>query len=165
MIVTREWCMANSYLYKMNPVKNIVSKYISDGWVDPFAMEGSPADIKNGVNGEGAIDGLEFLKALKNESVSGCLFDPYDDFKKCLKAYSPKHNGTAGRAEYWSKCKDEIARIMKPSGIVISFCNDSNGIGKNRGFNIIEVMLLCHGACHKDSIVTVDKKEDYIFRL
>jgi hypothetical protein len=75
-----------------------------------------------------------------------------------LRRYTPKHGGTAGRAEYWARCKDELSRIVKPGGIAISFCWDSTGVGKRRGFSIIEVLLLCHGACHNDTIVTVEAK-------
>lgn len=168
MIVTREWCMPNIWTFKMVPARKIIYKYLTDNWVDPFAGETSPVDITNDIEDRGAkfnMDGLEFLKTLKDESIDGCLFDPPYSTEQCLRIYTPKHNGTAGRAEYWSKCKDEIARIIKPDGIVISFCWDSCGIGKNRGFEIIEIMLLNHGACHQDTIITVDKKENITLNL
>ena len=47
---------------------------------------------------------------------------------------------------------------MRIGGVVISFCWDSQGIGKKRGFEIIEIRLVCHGACHNDTIITVDRK-------
>lgn len=90
--------------------------------------------------------------------MAGVLFDPPYSVEQCLRRYTPKQGGTAGRAEYWAKCKDEIQRIIKPSGICISFCWDSTGIGKKRGFEIIEIVLLCHGACHNDTIITIDHK-------
>ena len=88
----------------------------------------------------------------------GILFDPPYSTEQCLRRYTPKHNGTAGRAEYWAKCKDEIARVLIPEGTAISFCWDGTGIGKKRGFEITEIMFLCHGACHNDTIVTIEKK-------
>ena len=103
------------------------------------------------------MDALDFLKSLSNYSRAGLLFDQPYSLEQCLRIYTPKQNGTAGRAEYWARCKDEIARIVKLGGIVVSFCWDSTGIGKKRGFEILEILLLCHGACHNDTIVTVEK--------
>jgi hypothetical protein len=103
------------------------------------------------------LDGLEFLKTLDDKSIHGVLFDPPYSVEQCLRRYTPKHNGTAGRAEYWARCKDEIKRIVMPGGLVMSFCWDSTGVGKGRNFEIIEIMLLCHGACHNDTIITIER--------
>ena len=62
------------------------------------------------------------------------------------------------KANYWSNQKDIISRIVKANGIVICFGYDSNGIGKNRGFELIEVLLVAHGGRHNDTIVTVERK-------
>ena len=59
---------------------------------------------------------------------------------------------------YWSECKKEIARICKKEGIVISFGWNSMGIGKNRGFNMIKVLLVPHGGSRNDTICTVEQK-------
>lgn len=145
----------------MKPVKTLFEKYqVGAGWADPFAGENSPAEFANDIEGRGnqyQMDALEFLKSLPDNSMNGCLFDPPYSVEQCLRRYTPKQGGTAGRAEYWAKCKDEIARIVKPEGLVISFCWDSTGIGKKRGFEIIEIVLLCHGACHNDTVITVDR--------
>lgn len=154
--------MPSIWTFTMKPVKALFEKYsVGTGFADPFAGENSPAEITNDIEGRGnkfSLDALEFLKGLKEDSVKGVLFDPPYSTEQCLRRYTPKHNGTAGRAEYWAKCKDEIARITQDDGIVISFCWDSCGIGKTRGFEIIEILLLCHGACHNDTIVTVERK-------
>lgn len=159
--ISRVWAMPNKWTFAGKPMKKIIAKYLTENWIDPFAGENSPAEITNDIEGRGAkyqMDALEFLKSLADNSADGCLFDPPYSTEQCLRLYTPKYKGTAGRAEYWAKCKDEIARVLKPKGIVISFCWDSCGVGKNRGFNMIEVMLVCHGACHNDTIVTVEKK-------
>lgn len=162
MKITREWTMPSIWTFSMKPIQTLFGKYgVGIGWIDPFAGENSPAEITNDIEGRGAkhqMDALEFLKSLSNNSACGALFDPPYSVEQCLRRYTPKQNGTAGRAEYWAKCEDEIARIVKPNGVVISFCWDSTGIGKRRGFEIIEIIMLCHGACHNDTIVTIDKK-------
>jgi len=160
--MNRIWVMPSIWTFKMKPVQNLFSKYnVGSGWLDPFAGENSPAEYANDIEGRGnkyQMDALNFLRTFNDSSVIGVLFDPPYSVEQCLRRYTPKHNGTAGRAEYWAKCKDEIARITKKDGMCISFCWDSTGIGKTRKFNIVEVLLLCHGACHNDTIVTVEKK-------
>lgn len=104
------------------------------------------------------MDGLEFLKTIPDNYVDGVLFDPPYSVEMCLRHYTTKHAGTAGRTEYWTLCKQEIARIVKPNGLCISFCWDSSGIGKKRGFEIEEIILLSHGGLHHDTIITVDRK-------
>jgi hypothetical protein len=166
MIVTREWAMPNKWTFTVKPMGQIIKKYINEKWIDPFAGENSPAEITNDIEGRGArftLDALVFLKRQPDKSANGCLFDPPYSTEQCLRRYTPKQGGTAGRAEYWAKCKDEIARILKPGAIVISFCWDSTGVGKKRGFEIIEIKLVCHGACHNDTIITVERKKPTLF--
>lgn len=62
------------------------------------------------------------------------------------------------QASYWSKQKDEIARILKPNGICISCGWNTNGVGKTRGFEQIEILLVAHGGNHNDTITTVERK-------
>ena len=57
-----------------------------------------------------------------------------------------------------SKIKDEIARKIRNGGLCISFGWNSSGLGKNRGFEIIEIMLIAHGGGHNDTICTVERK-------
>jgi len=144
----------------MKSVSSLLDRYgVGSGWADPFAGLYSPAEIRNDIEGRGneySLDALEFLRGLDGRSLDGVLFDPPYSVEQCLRRYTPKHGGTAGRAEYWGKCKDEIARVVKVGGRCISFCWDSVGVGKKRGFEIEEIMLICHGACHNDTIVTVD---------
>ena len=163
MELSRVWVMPSIWTFTMNPVQELFKKYkVGRGFADPFAGENSPAEITNDVEGRGnnfSLDALEFLKKMENNSLAGILFDPPYSTDQCLRKYTPKHNGTAGRAEYWAKCKDKIARITQNNGIVFSFCWDSCGMGKKRGFEIIEIMLLCHGACHNDTIITIERKQ------
>ena len=154
--------MPSKWTFKMPPVKDLFYSYnVGVGYVDPFAGENSPAEFTNDIEGRGnqsQIDGLEYLNQFKDNSVRGVLFDPPYSVEQCLRKYTPKFKGTAGRTEYWTQCKKEIARITRPGGRCFSFGWNSCGIGKKRGFEIIEILLLCHGACHNDTIIVVDKK-------
>lgn len=160
MQIERKWEMPNKHTFKMKAIAELLGQEMSGHWVDPFSGLYSPAQVRNDADSDkeadSHIDGLEFLKSLPDSSVDGVLFDPPYSVEQALRKYKPKHNGTAGRAEYWAKCKDEIARIVKVGGKVICFGWDSTGIGKTRHFELQRVLLLCHGACHNDTIVTVE---------
>ena len=60
---------------------------------------------------------------------------------------------------YFVKFKNEIARILKPNGICITCCWNTNGIGKKYGFEIDEILIVAHGGNHNDTLVTIEKKE------
>ena len=62
------------------------------------------------------------------------------------------------KSSYWSELKNEITRIMKKGGKVVSFGWTSQGMGKNRGFEITRILLVPHGGNHNDTICTVEVK-------
>jgi hypothetical protein len=106
-------------------------------------------------------DGCEFLKRFEASSIDGTLFDPpYSprQVAECYKSVGRAVTMEDTQARFWSKCKQEIARIMKFDGIAISCGWNSSGIGKTLGFELIELLLVCHGGQHNDTIVTVEKK-------
>ena len=146
----------------MKCVQSLLAKYVSGNFADPFAGLYSPATFRNDIeenrNATHKMDALDFLKSFDDKVLDGVLFDPPYSVEQCLRKYTPRFKGTAGRAEYWAKCKDEIKRIIIPGGLAISFCWDSTGMGKVRGFQIEEIVLVCHGACHNDTIITVERK-------
>ena len=64
------------------------------------------------------------------------------------------------QASFWGDLKKEIARVVKPGGLVITFGWNTNGIGKTKNFEIIEILLVAHGGNHNDTICVVEKKLD-----
>jgi hypothetical protein len=58
----------------------------------------------------------------------------------------------------WAEERDVISRILKPGGVVLSFGWNSNGMGKGRGFEIEEILLVAHGASHNDTICLAERK-------
>jgi hypothetical protein len=128
----------------------------------------SPAQMTNDIEPETPTfsheDGFLFLRSCIAGAFEGALFDPPYSPDQCLRIYKPisrngkKSWGTGGKATYHADCRNEIARIIKPGGCAISFGWDTNGIGKKRGFEIVEVLDICHGACHNDTLVTVERK-------
>jgi hypothetical protein len=162
MTLERVWEMPNRYTFRMKAVSALLAREMTGTWGDPFCGRYSPAFLKNDADQRNEanfhLDGLDFLKSLDDASLDGVLFDPPYSTEQALRKYKPKHDGTAGRAEYWARCKDEISRVVRPGGKAICFGWDSTGMGKTRHFELQHVLVICHGACHHDTIVTVETK-------
>jgi hypothetical protein len=54
--------------------------------------------------------------------------------------------------------KDALDALLRVGGLAISFGWNSTGFGKTRGYELLEVLLVCHGRCHNDTLVTVERK-------
>jgi hypothetical protein len=60
--------------------------------------------------------------------------------------------------KYWAEIKNEIARILKLNGRVICCGWNSNGLGKNRGFEMTDMLIVNHGGSKNDTLVTLEYK-------
>ncbi len=159
--LSRTWAMPNRFTFKIKPIKELLQKYVGNGknWADPFANENSPAEHTNDINPvlntKYHLDAVEFLKLFDDNSLDGVLLDPPYSHHQITISY--KDCGKT-RVIALTPVYNEVKRIVKSGGHVISFGWNSNGIGMVRGFNIMEVMLVPCGGHHNDTIVTIEKK-------
>ena len=167
MKIKRTWAMPNRWTFSIKPIKELLSEQIISGqkWIDPFAGKYSPATLTNDINPEMDAhyheDALQFLSRQPDGEYDGALFDPPYSATQAKRLYDTlglRFTADMGRPEYWSKCLTELSRIIKPKGIVICFGWNSNGIGKTRGFQIQEILLVAHGSRRNDTIVTIERK-------
>lgn len=167
MLFEREWAMPNSNTFDIIPIKKLLSEEViqEDYWVDPFANKNKLATLTNDLNQkydtDYHLDALDFLKMFKDNSVDGVLYDPpYSprQIKECYDNVGLMTTKETTQASFWANQKKEIARIVKIGGKVISFGWNSSGIGKNLGFEIEKILLVCHGGHHNDTIVVVERK-------
>ena len=167
MKIERTWAMPNKHTFLIPPIKKLIFEEIrgESFWADPFAGENSPAIIKNDINPNidnvSHHDALEFLQNWNKIEFDGVLFDPPYSVRQVVECYGRYGYGVTQettQATWYSKIKDEIARVVKPGGKCISFGWNSNGIGKTRGFEISRILLVAHGGAHNDTIVTVERK-------
>ena len=157
--------MPNSNTFSIKPIKEIIEKYITGISIDPFANSNKLATITNDLDDtydtDYHMDALEFLKMFENNSIDTVLYDPpYSprQVSECYKKLNHTVNMQTTQASYWSKQKEQIERIVKPNGIVITCSWNSGGIGKKHGFKIEEILLVPHGGWHNDTIVVVERK-------
>ena len=164
----RVWSMPNKNTFSIKPIKELLSRYVDKEdklWIDPFANSSKVASVTNDLDElfdtDYHLDVLDFMKLFKNDSVNGVLIDsPYSprQLSECYKKLNLSVTMETTQSSFWSKIKDEVARVVKSGGLAITFGWNSNGIGKTRGFEIIEILLVAHGGNHNDTIVTVEKK-------
>lgn len=157
--------MPNSKTFSIKPIKNLIEKYAYGEIIDPFANSNKLATITNDLDEQYDtdyhMDALEFLKMFKCESVDTVLYDPpYSprQVSECYKKFGQTVNMQTTQVSYWSKQKEQIGRIVKPNGIVITCSWNSGGIGNKYGFEIEEILLVAHGGWHNDTIVVVERK-------
>ena len=147
MEIKRQWAMPNKKTFTIKPIKELIEKYdIFKEKLDLF-----PYPYQQDV--------LLTLSVTENESADLVLFDPpYSprQLKECYDNRGEVLHDT--KSSVWSKWKDETARVIKPGGLCLSFGWSSQGLGKNRGFKIIEILLVAHGGNHNDTICVVEKK-------
>jgi len=168
MIINRVWAMPNKWTFTIKPIAELVARYVGDGkgWIDPFAGENSPAEFTNDLNidmpTEYHLDALEFLQQLDGEHCNGAIFDPPYSITQARDCYQGigmdrlKIKPTSMR--YWAEVKNLLAKLTVLNGIVICCGWSSMGLGKNRGFTMVEVLLVPHGGSKNDTIVTVERK-------
>jgi adenine-specific DNA methylase len=174
MIINKSWAMPNKNTFQINPIKNLIDKYncvnlfnYKNNFVsiDPFANNNKLTTITNDLdpqfNTDYNLDALDFLKKIKTQSVDLLLFDPpYStrQVSECYKKLGRTVNIETTQSTFWTKLKKEISRITKKDSKVISFGWNSGGIGKDNGFEQIEILLVAHGGIHNDTICVVENK-------
>lgn len=167
----REWAMPNEWTFQIGPIGDLVEREVanSDGlWIDPFAGESDIADVTNDFNDELDTDytlkAEEFLSRFDDSEVDGgVLFDPPYSPRQVKEMYD--NVGIEVRMDdvqstFYSRKRDAIERVCAPGATVLSFGWNSVGIGKTRGFEKREVLLVSHGGAHNDTICTVEDYND-----
>jgi len=164
---TRVWSMPSHQTFTIQPIKNLLDRYVGDGkgWVDPFAGNNSPAEITNDHNPEIEatynLDVMDFVEKL-TRTYRGILFDPPYSFTQIAQHYKTVIGRRASKYEtsmsFYEKPKSALCEKIRVGGYVISFGWNTNGFGKARGFKIVEIMAVAHGGSKNDTFVTVEKK-------
>lgn len=159
--------MSNSCTFQVKPIKEFVERYIEGCHVvaDPFANSCKYGTITNDLNTEFDtdyhIDALDFLKLIDSNSCDCVIYDPPYSLRQvseCYKGVGRTVTQQDTQASWRARHLDEIQRILKPNGIALCFGWNSNGVGKKRGFEMVEALLVPHGGSKNDTICTAERK-------
>lgn len=176
-IYERVWAMPNKHTFEIRPIREFISSHMyevtheriardaveTEGKmqiVDPFCGNSTIANVRNDMRQSG-IDSAIWLLSIPDNFADVVLNDP---------AYSPRQRKECyddcgvdlhdTKASYWANIRDQITRITKPGGRVLSFGWNSVGIGKERGFEFIpNGLIVSHGGNHNDTICTAERKQ------
>lgn len=170
MVIERIWSMPNRLTFTIPPIARLLEEEVDRSllWIDPFANRAHPwATWTNDLNPAAETthhgEAVDFVRSFAEESVDGVLFDPpYSprQIKECYDAIGLKVTMQTTQASFYGNVKNAMTRVVKPGGTVISFGWNTNGMGRGRGFEIVRILLVPHGAAHNDTIVTVEKRVD-----
>lgn len=172
MIVNRVFAPPSKATFTIKPIKELLARYVGEGkgWADPFSGWSELAEFRNDLNPESPaqyhILAADFAKQISRTNVlEGVLCDPpYSprQVKEHYKAFkiNPTVLDTSSNFEF--RVINEIYGAIRLEGLAICFGWDGNGFGKVRGFEMIETLLVCHGARHHATIVTVEKRVEEV---
>lgn len=168
MIINRTWAMPSADTFDILPIGIFVQKYLLKGIisVDPFARNKRLANYTNDLNpdtrAEYHMEAEDFLIKLNNDDVKADLviFDPPYSTRQIKECYDGvgKKGTTKDMQAPWSVWKKQINNLCVENSVVLSFGWNTVGMGKKYGFEIIEILLVCHGGSHNDTICMAERK-------
>jgi hypothetical protein len=173
--IRRAWAMPSADTFSIPPIADLLDRWL-DGRaviVDPFARNSKRVTITNDLNPETSaqhhMTADDFGDKLVREGTKAdaVLFDPPYSSRQMLEVYQSVglEFGIRGGqvAPRFKDARDHFAEIVKPGGVALCFGWNSIGFGKGRGFTLAEVLIVCHGGAHNDTIVTVEEKLPNLF--
>jgi hypothetical protein len=169
MKFNREWAMPSADTFSIKPISEFVKRYTQNGVsVDPFARNGTLATITNDINPNTSaqyhMDAIEFLDMLATGDTLAdvvILDMPYSprQISECYQELGRKVTmADTQSGNLYRRVRDAVMPILKPDGVVLSFGWNTVGMGKKRGFEIVEILLCCHGGAHNDTICMAEKR-------
>lgn len=165
----RVWAMPNKNTFDIPPIRALVRGYLNQSKVsvDPFARDKRWATYTNDLNpnttAESHMDAEEFLYTLRDEGILcdlAILDPPYSprQISECYKAAGVSVGmADTQNAALYSRVRHALSQVLKPDAVVISCGWNSSGMGKNYGMETIEMLIVCHGSAHNDTICVVER--------
>jgi hypothetical protein len=170
MIINRTWAMPSKDTFTIKPIAELLKRYnVGKYWIDPFAGDNSPAEFTNDHNPHKLttyhMEAIDFVSRFQPNTFDGALFDPpysYRQVSEHYKVIGKKATQLDTSTNFYNRVLNPLANIIKMNGYCIHFGWNSNAMGKVRGFEIVEILLVAHGGHHNDTIVTVEQKLDLL---
>lgn len=166
----RAFAMPSADTFSVPPIGAFVRRYLSDSRisVDPFARNKRWATETNDLCPDTAaeyhMDAEAFLLMLAEHGrrFDLALFDPPYSPRQISECYKSVglHVGMkeTQNAALYRRVRDALTQVLLPNATVLSFGWNSNGMGKTRGWEIIETLLVAHGGGHNDTICIAERR-------
>jgi hypothetical protein len=170
MKINRVWAMPNKNTFDIKPIGDFVRRYLANSLisVDPYARNKTWATYTNDLNpnttAQYHMDAIEFLTCLADEEADLIIIDPpYSprQVKECYDNIGTKMKQSDALLGFVrKKLKEQIARVLTKHGTVLGFGWNTVGMGKRHGFEITEILLVCHGSDHNDTICMAEVRTE-----
>lgn len=156
--------------FSIRPIGEFVHKYLAQSKVsiDPFARDKEWATHTNDLNpntkANHHMDAEAFMVMLTADGVKAdlVLFDPpYSprQISECYKSIGMEVGMKETQSSVlYKRVRDSIPATLSDDAVVLSFGWNSVGMGKKHGFEIVEILLVCHGGAHNDTICIAERK-------
>ena len=170
MKITRKWAMPNADTFDVQPIGEFVKSYLRQSKIsiDPFARNKAWTTYTNDLNPETSaqyhMDAKDFLAKIKGDGVfvDVGIFDPPYSPRQIQEVYAGIGKAvTQEDTQMVSIRRDArnlLADIIEVGGYALSFGWNTAGMGKERGFEIVEILLVCHGGAHNDTLCMAERK-------
>lgn len=165
-VFSRAWAMPSPHTFSIAPIADLLDRWLPkdvNTIIDPFSGDSTRAGVRNDLR-----DGLEACEWLTKIAETKQMFNaalvdpPYSprQISECYKGVGRKVTQTDTQtAALYKRVKTYLDTLLVPGGIAICFGWNSVGFGKARNYKLLEVLLVCHGGAHNDTIVTVEVKK------
>lgn len=108
-------------------------------------------DLDPETNPDYCMDALEFCRLYGDTTkYDTVILDPPYAYRKSMEKYK------GHIASPFKQLKDELCNVTKIGSKVITFGYHSNSMGRLRGFELTDVLLICHGGAQHDTIAIVE---------
>ena len=98
------------------------------------------------------LDAVEFISKWNGKKFGTILLDPPYSYRKSMEMYNGKITSP------FNLLKDNILKIIKRNGIIITFGYHSVSMGQGRNFKQEHLLLLSHGGAIHDTIAIKEKR-------
>lgn len=166
----RTWAMPSRDTFSVSPIGAFVRGFLDRSCcsVDPFARNSTLATHRNDMNpntaAEHHMDAVAFLNLLAERGVKCdlALLDPPYSPRQITECYA-EAGLKAGmqdtqNAALYARVRAALVPVLTDDAIVLSFGWNSSGMGLKQGFALTEILLVCHGSAHNDTICIAERR-------
>ena len=169
MKFSRYWAMPNSETFSIPVIGDWVKSYLNGVSVDPFARNKQWATYTNDINPNTEarchLPAVDFLQNLVSQGIKAdsIIFDPPYSPRQVAECYS-EAGLTATMidtqtAAMKKQCRALFRELAGPNCVCLSF--GWNTVGMGPGWETLEIMAVCHGGDHNDTLCMAERLAEY----
>jgi len=110
-------------------------------------------DLDKEMNADYHKDALDFVLEWKGEKFDTIILDPPYSYRKSMEMYKGNRNSR------FKLIADNLSRLLKEDGIIISFGYHSTFMGNKRGFELKKMCIFAHGGSQHCTIGIIEREE------